>query len=113
MGTGNHIWPIQKKAIFYPTSWLYLILPFFIAFKVHYFIHPVIGWLSMFLLAKAYGLSRKAAFFASTLLMSNCERSKKFFFYFFAMEKFLICAVVFLPVNENSYLMDIKRPFDN
>ncbi|MGC8745318.1 MAG: YfhO family protein [Candidatus Saccharicenans sp.] len=80
-GNGQPYLANPKMAIFYPTTWLYLILPFFVAFKIHYLIHPIIGWLGMFLLAKSYGLSRKASFFASSLFFLSGMYLSSFEFY--------------------------------
>lgn len=80
-GNGQPFLANPKMAIFYPTTWLYLVLPFFIAFKIHYFIHPLIGWLGMFLLAKTYGLSRRAAFLASSLFFLSGMYLSSFEFY--------------------------------
>lgn len=80
-GNGQPYLANPKMAIFYPTTWLYLILPFFVAFKIHYLIHPIIGWLGMFLLAKTYGLSRKASFFAASIFFLSGMYLSSFEFY--------------------------------
>ena len=66
-GQGQPLLANMKTAVFYPTTWLYLFLPFFVAFKIHYLIHPIIGWIGMYLLGKSYGFSQKASFLASSL----------------------------------------------
>lgn len=80
-GNGQPFLANPKMAIFYPTTWLYLVLPFFIAFKIHYFIHPLIGWLGMYLLAKTYDLSRRAAFLSSSLFFLSGMYLSSFEFY--------------------------------
>lgn len=80
-GNGQPFLANPKMAIFYPTTWLYLILPFFLAFKIHYLIHPIIGWLGMFLLGQSYGLSRRAAFFSSSLFFLSGMYLSSFEFY--------------------------------
>ena len=66
-GQGQPFLANMKTAAFYPTTWLYLFLPFFVAFKIHYLIHPIIGWIGMYLLGKSYCFSQKASFLASSL----------------------------------------------
>lgn len=80
-GQGQPFLANPKTAIFYPTTWLYLILPFFVAFKVHYLIHPLAGWLGLYLLGKSYGLSRKASFVASSLFFLGGMYLSSFEFY--------------------------------
>jgi hypothetical protein len=80
-GHGQPFLANPKIAIFYPTTLLYLFLPFFVAFKIHYLIHPIIGWLGMYLLAKSYGLSRKASFLASSLFFFSGMYLSSFEFY--------------------------------
>ncbi len=80
-GNGQPFLANPKMAIFYPTTWAYLIFPFFVAFKIHYLIHPIIGWFGMFLLGKSYGLSRKAAFFSSSLFFLSGMYLSSFEFY--------------------------------
>lgn len=80
-GQGQPFLANPKTAIFYPTTWLYLILPFFVAFKVHYLIHPVAGWLGLYLLGKSYGLSKKSSFLASSLFFLGGMYLSSFEFY--------------------------------
>ncbi|MGQ9800146.1 MAG: YfhO family protein [Candidatus Saccharicenans sp.] len=80
-GQGQPFLANPKTAIFYPTTWLYLILPFFVAFKVHYLIHPLAGWLGLYLLGKSYGLTRKASFLASSLFFLGGMYLSSFEFY--------------------------------
>ncbi len=80
-GQGQPFLANMKTAVFYPTTWLYLFLPFFVAFKIHYLIHPIIGWLGMYLLGKSYGLSPKASFLASSLFFFSGMYLSSFEFY--------------------------------
>lgn len=80
-GNGQPFLANPKTAIFYPTTWLYLILPFFVAFKIHYLIHPLIGWLGMYFLTATYGLSKKASFLASSLFFFSGIYLSSFEFY--------------------------------
>ena len=80
-GQGQPFLANMKTAVFYPTTWLYLFLPFFVAFKIHYLIHPIIGWLGMYLLGKSYGLSRRASFLASSLFFFSGMYLSSFEFY--------------------------------
>jgi len=66
-GNGQPFLANPKMAVFYPTTLLYLFLPFFLAFKIHYFIHPLIGWLGLYLLGRSYGLTKKASFLCSCI----------------------------------------------
>jgi hypothetical protein len=66
-GNGQPFMANPKNAVFYPTTWLYLFLPLFTAFKLHYLIHALLGWLGLFVLCKSYSLSRKASFLGASL----------------------------------------------
>ena len=80
-GQGQPLLANMKTAVFYPTTWLYLFLPFFVAFKIHYLIHPIIGWIGMYLLGKSYGFSQKASFLASSLFFFSGMYLSSFEFY--------------------------------
>ncbi|HOE14768.1 MAG TPA: hypothetical protein PLX40_07675, partial [Candidatus Saccharicenans sp.] len=80
-GQGQPFLANMKTAAFYPTTWLYLFLPFFVAFKIHYLIHPIIGWIGMYLLGKSYGFSQKASFLASSLFFFSGMYLSSFEFY--------------------------------
>ena len=80
-GQGQPFLANMKAAVFYPTTWLYLFLPFFVAFKIHYLIHPIIGWMGMYLLGKSYGFSQKASFLASSLFFFSGMYLSSFEFY--------------------------------
>ncbi|MCX6565174.1 MAG: YfhO family protein [Candidatus Aminicenantes bacterium] len=78
-GNGQPFLANPKNAVCYPTTWLYLILPFFTAFRFHYLFHVIIGWLGLYGLHRFFRLSRPAAFlgaalfFFSGLTLSNFE----------------------------------------
>ena len=57
------------------------VLPFFTAFKLHYLIHVVIGWLGLFVLIRSYGLTRSAAFLGSSLFFFSGIYLSSFEFY--------------------------------
>ncbi|MBC7362867.1 MAG: YfhO family protein [Candidatus Aminicenantes bacterium] len=80
-GNGQPHLANPKTAIFYPTTWLYLILPFFVAFKIHYFIHPLLGWLGMYFLGKRWELSPPASFLSSSLFFFSGMYLSSFEFY--------------------------------
>ncbi len=66
-GNGQPFLANPKNAVFYPTTWLYLFLPLFTAFKLHYLIHALLGWLGLYVLCRSYTLSRKASFLGASL----------------------------------------------
>ncbi|MBC7363103.1 MAG: YfhO family protein [Candidatus Aminicenantes bacterium] len=80
-GNGQPFLANPKIAIFYPTTLVYLFFPFFVAFRIHYLIHPIIGWLGMYLLGKSYGFSRKASFLSSSLFFFSGMYLSSFEFY--------------------------------
>jgi len=80
-GNGQPFLANPKNAVLYPTTWLYLVLPFFTAFKLHYLIHVVIGWLGLYVLTRSYGLTRPAAFLGSSLFFFSGIYLSSFEFY--------------------------------
>lgn len=80
-GNGQPFLANPKNAVFYPTTWLYLVMPFFTAFKFHFLIHVVIGWLGLYVLTRAYGLTRSAAFLGSSLFFYSGIYLSSFEFY--------------------------------
>ena len=70
-----------KNAVFYPTTWLYLILPLFTAFKLHYLIHVILGWLGLYVLCGSYSLSKKASFLGASLFAFSGMYLSSFEFY--------------------------------
>lgn len=80
-GNGQPFLANPKNAVLYPTTWLYLILPFFIAFKFHYFVHVVIGWLGLYALCSSHGLTRRASFLGASLFFFSGIYLSSFEFY--------------------------------
>jgi len=80
-GNGQPFMANPKNAVFYPTTWLYLFLPLFTAFKLHYLIHALLGWLGMYVLCKSYSISRKASFLGASLFASSGMYLSSFEFY--------------------------------
>ena len=68
-GNGQPFLANPKNAVLYPGTWLYLILPFFLAFKIHYVLHFILGWLGIYYLCKSYSLSEKSSFFGATVFL--------------------------------------------
>jgi len=80
-GNGQPFLANPKNAVFYPTTWLYFILPLFTAFKLHYLIHVILGWLGLYVLCKSYSLSKKAAFLGASLFAFSGMYLSSFEFY--------------------------------
>ncbi|MGZ5478455.1 MAG: hypothetical protein ACXWGZ_02575 [Candidatus Aminicenantales bacterium] len=80
-GNGQPFLANPKNAIFYPTTWLYLFLPLFTAFKLHYLIHVILGWLGLYVLCGSYSLSRRASFLGATLFAFSGMYLSSFEFY--------------------------------
>jgi len=78
-GNGQPFLANPKNAVLYPGTWLYLIFPFVFAFKIHYVLHFILGWIGVYYLCKSYSLSEKAsflgasAFFFSGVFLSSLE----------------------------------------
>ncbi len=68
-GNGQPFMANPKNAVLYPGTWLYLILPFFLAFKIHYVFHFILGWLGIYYLGKSYSLSEKSSFLGATVFL--------------------------------------------
>jgi hypothetical protein len=68
-GNGQPFLANPKNAVLYPSTILYLFLPFFLAFKSYYLIHVVVGWLGIYYLGKSYSLSSKASFLGASLFV--------------------------------------------
>ena len=68
-GDGQPFLANMKHAVLYPSTLLYLLFPFFAAFKLHYLIHFVLGWLGMYYFCKSYTLSQQASFFGATVFI--------------------------------------------
>jgi hypothetical protein len=80
-GNGQPFLANPKNAVFYPTTWLYLILPLFTAFKLHYLIHVILGWLGLYVLCGSYSLSKKASFLGASLFAFSGMYLSSFEFY--------------------------------
>ncbi len=80
-GNGQPFLANPKNSIFYPTTWLYFILPLFAAFKLHYLIHTLLGWLGLYLLCGSYSLSRRASFLGASLFSFSGMYLSSFEFY--------------------------------
>ena len=80
-GSGQPFLANPKNAVFYPTTWLYLLLPLFVAFKLHYFVHVLLGWLGLYSLIKSYSVSRKAAFLGASVFAFSGMYLSSFEFY--------------------------------
>ena len=80
-GNGQPFLANPKNAIFYPTTWLYLVLPLFTAFKLHYLIHALLGWFGLYLLCGSYSLSRRASFLGASLFSFSGMYLSSFEFY--------------------------------
>jgi len=78
-GNGQPFLANPKNAVCYPSTWLYLILPFFAAFRLHYLLHAILGWLGLYGIHRFFRISRPAAFLGATLfaisglVLSNFE----------------------------------------
>ncbi len=80
-GNGQPFMANPKNAIFYPGTWLYLILPFFASFKLHFFLHVVITWLGIYTLLRSYELSQRASFLGACLFIFSGIYLSSFEFY--------------------------------
>lgn len=65
-GNGQPVLANPKFAVFYPSTWLYLVFPFSVAFKFHFLFHAIVAWLGLYVLARAFGLSGPAGFLGAT-----------------------------------------------
>lgn len=68
-GNGQPFLANPKHAVLYPSTLLYLIFPFFLAFKLHYLLHFALAWLGTYLLGKSYSLSKEASFLGATVFI--------------------------------------------
>jgi hypothetical protein len=80
-GNGQPFLANPKNAVFYPSTWLYLVLPFFTAFRFHYLLHVVLGWIGLYVLAKFFRLSRPASFLGASLFCFSGLFLSNFEFY--------------------------------
>ncbi len=80
-GNGQPFLANPKNAVLYPGTWLYLLFPFFFAFKFHYVVHFVLCWIGIYYLCKSYSLSEQASFLgASAFLFSGVYLSSLEFY---------------------------------
>jgi hypothetical protein len=70
-GNGQPFLANPKNAVFYPTTWLFLVFPFFLAFKLHYMIHIAAAYLGIYYLGRSYALSRAASFLAASSFLAG------------------------------------------
>jgi hypothetical protein len=80
-GNGQPFLANPKNAVFYPATLLYLLLPFFTAFKLFYLIHVVLGWLGLYRLGRSYDLAPRAAFLGASLFFFSGMYLSSFEFY--------------------------------
>jgi hypothetical protein len=80
-GGGQPFLANPKNAVGYPSAWLYLVLPFFTAFRFHYLFHALLGWLGFYGLHRFFRLSRPAAFLGSALFSFSGLTLSNFEFY--------------------------------
>ncbi|MCP2518941.1 YfhO family protein [Candidatus Aminicenantes bacterium AC-708-M15] len=80
-GNGQPFLANPKNAVFYPTTLLYLFLPFFISFKIHYLIHVLICWTGLYFFSQSFSLSKKASFFGATIFILSGMFLSSFEFY--------------------------------
>ena len=80
-GNGQPFLANPKNAVFYPTTRLYLVLPFFSAFRLHYLIHVILIWLGLYALCGSYGLSMRASFLGASLFVFSGMYLSSFEFY--------------------------------
>jgi hypothetical protein len=80
-GNGQPFLSNPKNAVCYPTTWLYLVLPFFTAFRFHYLLHVVLGWIGLYVLLKFFRMSRPAAFLGASLFSFSGLYLSNFEFY--------------------------------
>lgn len=80
-GNGQPFLANPKNAVCYPTTWLYLVLPFFTAFRWHYLIHALIGWVGLYGLLKFFRLCRPSALLGASLFSLSGIYLSNFEFY--------------------------------
>ena len=103
-GNGQPFLANPKNAVLYPATLLYLILPFFTAFKLYYLVHVLIGWLGLYILCRSYAVSERGSFLAATLFSFSGMYLSSFEFYNH------IAALAWLPWVLFVLHRDWKRP---
>lgn len=64
-GNGQPFLANPKNAVLYPGTWLYLFLPFALAFKFHFLFHGFVAWLGLYLLGRSFRWGERASFLAA------------------------------------------------
>ncbi len=80
-GNGQPFLANPKNAVLYPSSLIYLVLPFFQAFKLHYLIHVLLLWLGLYRLCKSYSMTHESSFLGSSLFVFSGMYLSSFEFY--------------------------------
>lgn len=80
-GNGQPFLANPKNAVLYPSTWLYLILPFSLAFRIHFLFHGFVAWLGLFLLGRYFRWSNQASFLAATSFIFGGVFLSSFEFY--------------------------------
>jgi hypothetical protein len=81
MGMGQPFLANPKNAVLYPTTLLYLVLPFFTAFRLHYLLHVLVCWLGLFTFGKTLRLSARASFLGASVFVLSGMFLSSFEFY--------------------------------
>jgi len=80
-GNGQPFLANPKNAVCYPTTWLYLLLPFFTAFRWHYLLHTLIGWIGFYGLLRFFRLCKPPSFLGASLFVFSGIFLSNFEFY--------------------------------
>jgi hypothetical protein len=80
-GGGQPFLANPKTAALYPAIAIYLLFPFFVAFKLYYLIHAALTWTGLYFLGKSYALSRRASFLGASLFVFGGMYLSSFEFY--------------------------------
>ncbi len=80
-GNGQPFLANPKNAVCYPSTWLYLVLPFFSALRWHYLIHALIGWVGLYGFLRFFRLCRPSAFLGASLFSFSGIFLSNFEFY--------------------------------
>jgi hypothetical protein len=80
-GNGQPFLANPKNAVLYPATLLYLLLPLFVAFKLYYLIHVLLGWLGLYALCRSSALSERSSFLGASLFAFSGMYLSSFEFY--------------------------------
>ncbi len=80
-GNGQPFLANPKNCVLYPTTFLYLILPFLLAYKLHYLLHVLGAWSGLYFFGKSWKFSSKTSFFVATTFISSGIFLSSFEFY--------------------------------